>query len=261
MSRAALYRVLAVIFLMPLAGVSQVTAPGGQQALVLVSQALTALNANTPPTDVTLQASVTYTAGSDVETGTATLLAVANQQSRLQLNLSGGTRQEIRNGPGGDWIGPDGVEYPMALHNCWVDASWLFPGLNLQAVLSDSEVVLAYVGQKTRNGQTVQHFQVSRIVPGQTPEMTAEIQQLSTADVYLDAASFLAVAVAFNLHPDDELNANIPCEIDFTSYQTLNGMQVPMHIQKFIQGGLLLDLNLSTVTVNSGIPQTTFTIQ
>ncbi len=52
MFRATLHRVLAVLFLMPLAGVCQVTAPGGQQAVLLVRQALTALNGTTQVTDI-----------------------------------------------------------------------------------------------------------------------------------------------------------------------------------------------------------------
>ena len=57
--------------------------------------------------DATLQATAAYVAGSDEESGTATLTGHVNQESLVQLNLSGGTRQEIRNGPAGTWSGPD----------------------------------------------------------------------------------------------------------------------------------------------------------
>jgi hypothetical protein len=68
--------------------------------------------------DATLQATPTYVAGSDEESGTATLTAHVNQESLLQLNLSGRTRQEIRNGAAGVWVGPDGAPHAMATHNC-----------------------------------------------------------------------------------------------------------------------------------------------
>ena len=52
-------------------------------------------------TDITIQANANYVAGSDEETGTATLVARGNAQSLITLNLSGGQRQEIRNGIAG----------------------------------------------------------------------------------------------------------------------------------------------------------------
>src|SRR6266851_2796473 len=77
-------------------------------------QALAALNANTPTSDVTLSGSAHYIAGSDDETGTATLKAIAGA-SRIDLNLSSGPRTEIQGSsggcPAGTWSGPDGVAH------------------------------------------------------------------------------------------------------------------------------------------------------
>src|SRR2546428_465404 len=77
------------------------TALKDPQAVVLASQAVSALNGTTNITDVAVQATANYIAGSDEETGTATLLAKAGE-SRVTLTLSGGQRVEVRNNSSGD---------------------------------------------------------------------------------------------------------------------------------------------------------------
>jgi hypothetical protein len=67
------------------------------QAPQILQQALAALNGNTANKDVTLTGSVQYIAGSDDETGTATLKALATAASRVDLSLSSGSRSEVRN--------------------------------------------------------------------------------------------------------------------------------------------------------------------
>src|SRR3989441_7814631 len=105
-----------------------------------------------------VQATANYIAGSDEETGTATLLAKAGE-SRITLTLTGGQRAEVRNNSGGlpqgSWSGPDGVWHAMALHNCWTHAAWFFPGLSLQAALNDPQVAIAYAGQEDLDGRAV----------------------------------------------------------------------------------------------------------
>jgi hypothetical protein len=91
--------------------------------------------------------------------------------------------------------------------------------------------------------------------------MTAQIQRLSLVDLYLDAASYLPLVLAFKTHADDDLNLDIPVEIQFADYRLVNGVKVPFHIQKFLQGTLLLDITLSGVAINTGLPDSLFAVQ
>jgi hypothetical protein len=50
-------------------------------------------------------------------------------------------------------------------------------------------------------------------------------------------------------------------EVDFSNYQATNGTQVPRHIQQYVQGTLTLDLVLTGVSLNSGLPDSDFNIQ
>jgi hypothetical protein len=229
-------------------------------AIALASRALQSIAGGTALSDVTLQANATYIAGSDEETGTATLVARGNGQSLVTLNLSGGQRQEIRNGVAGAWSGPDGTQHPMATHNCFLDAAWFFPAFSLAALASDPTLVVSLVGQEVHQGQQVYHLTLLHNASGQAPEMVSFIQRLSAMDLYLDAGTLLPSAVAFNVHADNDANLNIPEEIRYAGYKSSNGVQAPTRIQKYLQNSLLLDLSVTNVAVNSGVSASVFTL-
>lgn len=229
-------------------------------AVTLAAKSLQALTGGTPLTDISLQGTATYTAGSDIETGTVTLLASGNLASRINLSLTDGQRTEIRNGAQGDWIGPDGVEHSMATHNCWPDADWFYPGLSFQALNSDAGLGMSYIGLETKNGLAVQHIRLFRVVPSSSGVPQATILALSTEDLYLDASSYLPLFLDFNTHPDSAFNRDFSVEVAFSDYQQMSGIMVPVRIQKHLNGALVLDLTVTSVTVNSGLPASDFAI-
>ena len=230
------------------------------QALTLIASSLKALTGGTTVTDVVLQTTANYVAGSDEETGTATLTASGNQQSLVQLYLTGGTREEIRNGPAGAWIGPDGAAHSTALHNCWIDASWFFPALTLEAVAADPQTAVSYLGTDTSKGTPLLHLRVTRTPAGQAAAATSLILGLSTMDIYFNPQSYLPVILDFNTHPDIDAGTNLPVEIQFSNFQTMGGVLVPLQIQKYLQGSLLLDFVVTNASINSDVPSSAYTL-
>jgi hypothetical protein len=232
------------------------------QALTFAAQSIAALTGGNPISDLTITGSVTWIAGSDEETGSATLLALGTGESRVDLGLTNGTRTEIRDAqtgtPLGKWIAPSGASGKFATHNCLTDAVWFFPALG--SLAAGPNVVLSYVGQETRNGKKVQHLESYVYQPNQIQRASLTQQQLSTMDFYLDATTLLPSAVTFNVHPDNNAAGNIPVEIDFSSYQAVNGVFVPMHIQKYVQGTLMIDLTVTSAVFNSGVALSNFTV-
>ena len=67
-------------------------------------------------------------------------------------------------------------------------------------------------------------------------------------------------AILYNVHPDTDATSNIPVEVDFSNYQTVSGVLVPMHVQKYLQGTLTIDLTVTNAVFNSGISLSNFTI-
>ena len=86
------------------------------------------------------------------------------------------------------------------------------------------------------------------------------MQKWGQIDIY-STPTLPPVAATFNDHPDDNGGLDIPVEIDFSDYQTAGTIVVPMHIQKFVQGNLFMDISVTGVTLNSGLSPTLFTIQ
>jgi hypothetical protein len=259
--------ILAICFgLIPLTVVAKTQAPtvtptSDPQAISLANQALSALVGTTQVGDVTLTGTATRTAGSDVGTGAVTLKALGVAMSRLDMNLSNGTRSEIRNLssglPQGFWIAPNSSAHSAANHNNMTDAAWFFPALTVLSQASNSSYLFTYVGQETRNGTTVQHIRVAQNI-GSAADPTGLARQLSTEDIYLDGNSLLPVALTFNAHPDNNALANIPVEVDFSNYQVVNGVKIPFRVQQFFNGTLFLDITVQSAALNAGLTSTDF---
>ena len=234
------------------------------QALALATQSIIALTGGAAVSDVTLSGNATWIAGSDTETGSANLQAKGTGESRVGLNLSGGTRTEIRNDTGsypqGASVINGGDSQAWPVHNCWINASWFFPALSFLNAAADPTLIFSYIGEEVRGGVKVEHLQVYRYLAGQKPVSISLTQRVSTADYYLDSSSLLPVAMTFNTHADDDAFTNIALEIDFSMYQRVNGVQVPFHIQKLISGGLAVDITVQTVALNSGLSDSLFSI-
>ena len=233
--------------------------PSDPQAVSYAAKSIAALTGGTGINDATLTGSVTW-AGND--TGTATLMALGTGESRMDLVLGSGTRTEIRDAQTGTqlgkWINPDSSSGSYAPQNCWTDAAWFFPVLG--SLAAGPNVVLSYIGQETRNGAAVQHIQ-SYVYQANWPSgVSPSPMQLSTIDFYLDASTLLPVAEIFNSHPDSDASTNLTFEVDFTNYQSVSGEMVPMRIQRFQQGSMLIDFVLSGTSFNSGLSLSNFSI-
>jgi len=229
------------------------------QAVAYGAQSIAAMTGNTAISDLTLTGTATWYGGG-TDTGTATLRALGTGESRMDLVLSSGTRTETRDAqtgvPLGQWINPDSTSGLFAFQNCQTDAVWFFPALG--SLAAGSNVVLFYIGQETRNGEAVQHIQSYVYQPNLPPGISA--QQLSSMDFYLDATTLLPVVVTFNTYPDNGSMTNLPVEVDFSNYQSQRGVVLPMHIQRYSQGNLLLDVSVTAAAFNTGLSLSAFTV-
>lgn len=247
------------------AGVPQTptTTESSPQAATLLSQSAKALTGSTAVTDVTLTGTVEWIAGSEDEQGTVTYKGL-NGLYRLDMAFRKGTRSEIVspvNGvPKGSWVGLDGTSHPIALHNLKIDPGW-FPTLTLGGILSSPTSVLTYVGQETRNGSAVLHISAYQQSPNISADISSSMQRLTQVELYIDSATFLPASYTYNSHPDNHLLVNLPTEIRYLNYQKIDGVQVPFHMQKYVNGSLALDIQLQSASLNAGLTAAQVTAQ
>jgi hypothetical protein len=234
------------------------------QAISLAAKSMSAMTGGASIADIMLNGTTASLMNSVPDSGTVTMVAKGPNQSRVDFSLSAGKRNEIRslvNGiPQGAWTNADGQSHRYAGHNCWTDAVWFFPVLSTLA-RADSNVVLTYVGLENHEGVSVQHLRLYRYIPAKSPQITAVVQQLSTVDFYLDATSLLPLAIAFQTHPDDDQNPNLPVEVRFANYRNVNNVLAPLHIQKLLDGSPILDIVITTAEFNTDIPDSLFGLQ
>jgi len=242
------------------------TTQSSSQALSLLQNSLVALTGGKSITDVTLTGTVHRIAGSDDETGSATLKALTTGEARIDLVLASGTYTEVRafpnSGPTGSWVGPDGVIHAISQHNLLTDPAWFFPALTATRIVSSGYAV-TYVGHETIDSHAVEHIYVTRQFQavGAPPSWTPEpLQRLAGMDVYLDSASLLPASICFNVHPDNNALLDIPVVIRFSDYRATRGVQTPFRIERFFNNSLDLDLQLQDSSVNSGLSPASFSL-
>ncbi|HEV3419519.1 MAG TPA: hypothetical protein VG075_04390 [Candidatus Acidoferrum sp.] len=220
-----------------------------------MAQSAKALTGATAVNDATLAGTAEWIAGSDDEAGTVSYKGVSGPY-RLDMTLRNGTRSEIvspvSGAPAGHWIGLDGISHPMADHNLMVDAGW-FPAFTLGNLLSSATTILSYLGQETRNNSQVIHIIASQQFPQLSGDPAALMQHLSQVDIYLDPSTLLPVCYVYNSHPDNDARLDIPTEIRYSNYQKIGGAQVPLRVQKSMNGSTVLDLQFQSAALNTGI--------
>lgn len=231
-------------------------------AIALAQKSIAALTAGASIRDVTLNANVISVLGADYKTGTATFQAKAGGRSRVSFHFRDASRIEIRNTvngiPVGSWKDNKEKAKAYAQHNCWSEAAWFFPALSSLTQVANAHFVFRYLGAMERNGIPVQHLRIVQVGGANDLEI---LPRLSATDFFLNAYSYLPVAITFSAHPDNNMNVNIPAEIDFATYQSVNGVLVPLHFQRLLSGTVILDVNVSRVDFSNALSDNLFSLQ
>jgi hypothetical protein len=227
-----------------------------------VSQIASVISGRAPVTDVVLTGSAEWHQGSKHESGSFTIKAKGFDDSRLDMNLSGGLRSELRTRQSNKKIrgvetAPGSTPAPLAIANSWTDAAWFFPTLSSIAN-PDPSIVVEHVGKETRDGLVVEHIRTHRTGIRGTTGAVALIEKLSTTDFFIDPATSLPIAVTFAAHPAQNALTDYPVEIRFSNYQTVSGVPIPFHVQKFMNRVLQLDLTIQSASVNTGLTDVEF---
>lgn len=253
---------VSILFLCSGAALAQ-QPPSDPTALSYAAKSVAAMAGSTTVSDATLTGTInTWMAGSTADTGTVTLKVKGYGESRVDMQLAAsGAISQIRDASTGvaqgeSITGGTGTQY--SYQNCVTDAAWFYALNSAMAVAPNDGIVLNYVGLETLGGSPVQHVQSYYYQSGLDPTSEAQLQTNSTIDYYLDATTFLPVAEMFNTFSGT--GTAIPVQVMFLSYQAAQGVTSPQHIQEYVNGTLQFDATITSVSLNTGIPLSTFAI-
>lgn len=240
------------------------------QGTTLLQQSLTAIGAESPVADVTLTGNITVLIpGGTTDTGTIAMVARGDSQAEITMQMTTGTRTEVRSlssdgVPAEMRTGPDGIVTHNPVSSLLTPhPAWFFPQFVL-AAQPQANVSSAFIGAETRAGVPVNHIEVWQLPStSSSSAKPAEVLQHDTQyDVYLDPATSLPLAMVYWVQPNYPTKPGVPVythrdrrapvEMRFSDYQKVQGIPVAFHIQTFIQGRQIYDIQLSSATFNAG---------
>lgn len=265
---------------------------GDPQPSLILERAFVALTGGRAVIDETLTGTAVRAAGSENETGAVILKATSAGDSRVEANFPSGQRIEVRNHaapttsnslppgvqpgdlprgmpamtqttprPAGVWTEPNGSRHGLASHNAMTEPTWFSPALTISRLHSDPGVAISYVGEEIRDGHSVIHLSASSEPSVATSPILGFLRHLTQVELFLDSATYLPRAIAFSTHPETNAAVDIPNEIQFSDYHSVNGVQVPFHVSRFINNSLVTEIRIDSVSLNSGLASTAFAVQ
>jgi hypothetical protein len=200
-----------------------------------------------------LTATAEWTAGSTHETGTAQLQAKIDGSANVQLSLGQTSRTETQTAADSArtcaWTDNAGTSHEVVGANCFVAIPWFAPGLFTQASSQlPSLLGVTDNGVVPETSSTLHKMSFVFNQQGMDSVTTAQLTERSTVKVFYDPQTYLPVALEYNIHPDNNDLQNIPVSVVFSNYQSVSGMMVPFHIEKYVNRSLQLTLNVSNAT-------------
>jgi hypothetical protein len=228
-----------------------------QNASTVLAQMSQAVSSGRVIQNVKMSGSATWYVGDSEDSGTVDLSASNTGVSQMTLSLAtNGQRTETQNGAGPtaicQWAGKDGVVHAVDRNNCWKANLWFYPALSLQVSALPNYLGVADLGTDPvgSSAENYRHIQ-SQLVFADIPlGITTDVMRQSAADLGLDPISFLPAILAYAVRPDSGAEISIPMEVHYSDYRTVNGVQVPFLIQRYVNGTLQLEIHLSSAEIN-----------
>jgi hypothetical protein len=221
----------------------------GLQAPPLLWRTIAVMTGGTRIKSATLAGTITLYGQTNNTTSTFT--ASADTSGNSQFNISNGL-SESRSVSGGtssgNVIGPGGVSYTLSTQNPMTTSAWFLTAFSVASRSVPRDYANSYMDSETQNGVLVHHLQVWQQASGATPDVSASIKSLTLEDIYLDQMSHLPVLVAFNLHLGTGPLSNVPMQVYFSNYQKTQTCTVAYHIQVYMNGSLIWDLQVSSAS-------------
>lgn len=206
---------------------------------------------------LSVKGTVLRTAGDTTKAGTFSAECQTLGECKTELALESTHRTEVRKLDAGipscSVVEDDGKVHNLPQHNCWV-GTWFMPYLSYFSDEALSKYAFRSLSDESRSGATLHHLQLSLV-----GEST--VQSLSTVDLFVDSTTSLVTETRFNMHPDDNTSSNIPVRVELSDFRSFDGVVLPTHLRRFMQGVLDIELQIDQAIINPTLSETTFSLQ
>lgn len=207
--------------------------------------------------EIQLSGDADWHAGSLEDSGSASFTVSSSGPSHMQLSLSAsGERAETQMGAGlsasCQWSKGDGVAHTMDMSNCKRSVSWFMPALSLQPSQLPNSLTVTDLGLGTlgSGSATYRHLQSKYTFSNLPDKISNQLTERSTTDIGLNPTTLLPAVLMYSVHPDNGSPSPIRIEIRYSDYRTINGVQIPFLIQRYVNGSLQLEVHVNSAQVN-----------
>lgn len=197
---------------------------------------------------VTLDGTYISAEGSLRQQGDAHLVASSDGTYSVMLNKDSGAAGEQRSRTDADigcsWKDGRGNDHPIAWTNCLIPA-WFLPEL---PVLRSAQAAPEWnLSEQSRDASGV-HVNFNYVHVADKKNFRPP--PIVAMQVELSPGTLLPSKASFSIHPDNRPNVKISVEVTYEDYRQVNGVSIPFHVRKFVNGTLVLDITISTATIN-----------
>jgi hypothetical protein len=230
------------------------------QALSILTQVVAASGGSVALSavqDFTSSGTITYYwAGAEVNCA-VTLRGKGGQEFRLDSNLPQGTKSWVVSDGQGSLQEPTGQKSSIPFSNSWNLANLSTPGLALLAALNDPSVSIILAGEPVIGGKQLYDVRIQKNF-GSRDDPSGNLSKWSQRDYLIDPASLMVVAAQDTQSSNDSPRHTFRHQLAFSDYRVVNGASFPFSIIETIEGQQTWTIQLSSVTLNSGLTDSTF---
>jgi hypothetical protein len=226
------------------------------QALSLLQQSFAAMG-GTLPSDSTATGTVTIVEGSRTETGVIKVLTKGVEETLEDIQADNDHRALIYS----HLQAADTKNDTTTLESLQLAGSSECPDFPLPLIawaITKQDAALVYVGSESIAGEAVQHIRIwNGFISRPRLQYLAEF---TVRDLWMDSTTFLPRRISFSRRGGGSHVPSVSVAFNYANYQNVNGVFYPFQIQKNLNGTLWTTITISTVTLNSGLSDSEFTL-
>ena len=233
-----------------------------QQALTVLAQVLKNAGGATALAtiqDFTGSGSITYNWPEGPAQGSVKVKGRGISQFRLDATLADGVHSWVVANGTALQKQADGSITPLPYPLTLKPASITFPFAQLVVALQDTSWSISYGGLVLHNGQQVYDIGFQKILP-QGSDPFGFQSSVTKANFFIDPDTFSILSLQDRAYRKDHEPGDVPHEIQFSNYQILNGVRVPLSVTELVSGQQTVTIQLSQITFNSGLTDADFAL-
>ena len=245
------------VCLLSLCAAAQESPQRDPQAILLLTQAVSAMGGNAPDSSVAT-GTIDLVEGSLQESGTVRIVTRGLNEAREGIQTNRGLRERVY----ASGLAANVTDFKrdtLSLEMAASSQSPNFPLPLLAAALSNLDYAFEYVGQETLDGTSVYHIRFWNTYASKL--RLQSLAEFSVKDLWIDAASGLPRRIAYDERAGRGSVPRIHIEAHYFNFRDVGGVLYPFLIKRIYNGTPWATIRIDSVVLNSGVSDADFQIQ